>query len=224
MGWKRQDGHAALQQHLIDLYEPFYALNDRAHRISHVVGVSETAVSINEDLRLGLDNCILVGAAMVHDLFNLSRHNHHIVAQEYVFDNKIDWLSEFSLDERVKMGDAVAEHRASFKGNYSSVYSETIAAADRGAPDLRSALIRCAVYGVDICGYRRERLYQHVIEHMQEKFGKGGYSRYSPIYLLYYKEKRDAFSKAIDELTVEEIDRVTEGAVARLSLQEPSAP
>lgn len=217
MAWKREDGYEALQLHLAYLYQPFYAMNDRAHRIGHVISVSEVSVEINSKLGLGLDNGILVGASMVHDLFNLSRDDHHKLAGEYVVKNPIEWLNEFSTQERKTMGDAAAEHRASFKGDYSSIYSEVVAAADRGSPDLKAALLRCAVYGVDVCDYREDRLYQHVIEHMQEKFGKGGYSRYSPIYLLYYKEARNEFQRAIDALTRESIDEITKGGVRKLA-------
>lgn len=217
MDWKRSDGHEKLKNLLIGLYHPFYLMNDRAHQINHVIAVASGAVEINEALNLKLDNCILVGAAMVHDLFNLSREDHHRLAGEYIIHNCIDWLGEFSAAEREIMGAAAAEHRASYKGEYFSIYSELVAAADRGPPDPKPMLIRCAVFGVDKCGYLGDRLYQHVIEHMQDKFGTNGYSRYPVIYTLFYEEQLSGFHKTIDSLTKESIDEITGGTINKLA-------
>ena len=215
--WRRQDGHEELQQHLSELYGFFYQTNDRAHRLPHMISVSETAVEINTQLNLGLDNCILVGAAMVHDLFNHSRDNHHEMAKLYIQTNPIPWLQEFSPIELEKMACAAGEHRASYKGEYSSIYSEIVAAADRGMPNVKSAVIRCAVYGADKCNFRGVALYNHTMSHMKEKFGTAGYARYPDIYTKFYSESLTKFQHAMETLSPTVIDElVADHPVAKL--------
>lgn len=206
--WTLEHGYRMLRDHLIEIYTPFYAMNDRAHQITHVISVCDLAVEINDSLELSLSNSILVGAALTHDLFNNNRELHHELALSYLKNNGIDWLDEFSTEDRRLMAHAAGEHRASFKGTYTSLYSEVIAAADRGAPNVRSAIIRCAMYGVDKLGFRGEKLYTHVISHMKDKFGVNGYATYPELYTEFFGDRLVEYRKYLDNVTKEIIDDV----------------
>jgi len=204
--WKRGEGHLELQAYLVALYEPFYKTNDKAHQIPHVVSVADCAVDINTDGDFELDNEILVAAAITHDLFNHSRDNHHEMIKDYLLNNPIPWLQEFTPMDRYVMAHAAGEHRASYKGNYTTIYSEIVASADRGAPNVKSAIIRCAVFGVDKCGFAGEALYTHVASHMKDKFGLAGYARFPNVYMQYFGKELSSFQETMEDLTKEQID------------------
>lgn len=206
MNWKRSDGAEALKSELVQLYQPFYQINDRAHQIAHVITVTDEAMEINRVLELGLDDCILVGAAMTHDLFNTNREMHHDLVRMYLLTNSIYWMREFSEKERMIMAAAAGEHRASYKGEYTSMYSEVVSAADRGRPNDRSAVIRCAVYGFDKSGYTGVALFNHVMSHMREKYGTSGYARYPDLYTKFYSESLSKFQATMEHLNAAEIE------------------
>ena len=106
----------------------------------------------------------------------------------------------------MKMSSAIKEHRASYKGEYSSLLSEVLAAADRGAPDLNSTIIRSSKYYLE-----REpnsdlkTIAENVYKHLLEKFSRTGYMKYNAIYSSFYKKEINNMYVAIDNLNIDKV-------------------
>lgn len=195
-------------KYLSELYAPFYAMNDKAHQIGHVIEVTREALNINEKLYLRLDEYMLVAVGMVHDLFNNDRDNHHTLAAEYVLKNPIEWLCQFSHEDRVEMSQAVAEHRASYRGKYSGELSATLSAADRGKPDVERTVKRAFKYALNCnVGFRDIALAQ-TQEHMVDKFGTKGYARYPQLYTEMYEAELQSLQTVMDVITLDEIAEI----------------
>jgi hypothetical protein len=189
-------------QELIEMlmrkYEYAYSICDKAHQFEHTLQVCKTALELNQKFDLGIEERLIVPPALLHDLFTWSRSNHHYLAHSFFTFEPASWLvNNYTQEERELMGLAALEHRASWKGGYSSLLSELIATADRGDPQDVVEMIRRAIQ------YRRKHNPEmsaevQVIEslkHLREKFhSETGYAVYPPLYLKVYGEslkKRD---------------------------------
>ncbi len=128
--------------------DTFYK-KDSSHGWSHVEDVAKNALEINRRMILNLNEEYLVLAALFHDIYSdTDRKNHHTLAA--------DWFAKFMIKQYkydaidiLEMSLAIKEHRASYNGEYSSLLSEVLAAADRGAPDLNSLIIRSSKYHLE---------------------------------------------------------------------------
>lgn len=197
----KESEYLDLRELLIDRYTDRYATHDKAHRIDHVVSVCDLALEMNERMVLGLDRRLIVVPALLHDLFTWSRSNHEQLAYYNILTNQDSWIQGFSDDERRSMALACLEHRASYKGTYSSLLSELIASADRGAPDsVERAIARSYGYATTKLGMSETEARVHSVEHVKEKFGKGGYAKYPELYLRYFGERLVDFQEAISRL------------------------
>lgn len=203
-----------LYEHLVMLYEPFYATNDPAHRIGHVRGVTDLALELNDKFNLGQNRLAIVAAGLTHDLFNNNRKEHHNLAAEYILHNCIEWLQMFSDKRRSLIAAAVREHRASYKGEYSTLLSELIATADRGAPNYEQTVMRSYGYtlhqiksteDVDGAVINLLPVAANVCAHLVDKFGVNGYCKYPPLYSLVFKDDLLAYQEKCDNTTVEDV-------------------
>ena len=157
-------------------------------------------------MTLNLNEEHLVLAALFHDIYSdIDRENHHTLAA--------DWFAKFMIKQGkyeasdiMEMSSAIKEHRASYKGEYSNVLSEVLAAADRGAPDLNSTIIRSSKYYLE-----REpnsdlkTIAENVYKHMVEKFSRTGYMKYNAIYSSFYKKEIHNMYVTIDKLSVDKV-------------------
>lgn len=182
--------HLELKEFLVHRFAKQYALNDKAHQIDHVVDVCDRALRINDEYGLGLDPKQIVISAICHDIFTWSRNNHHHLAKEYLLTTSEQWILGFSDAERRDMAMAALEHRASWKGGYSSMLSELIATADRGEPgNIEEKVRRCYLYGVDKLKQSPEDAIARIIPHLLEKYCADGYGNNPPLYYRVYGER-----------------------------------
>ena len=179
---------------------------DSSHGWNHIEDVVKNALEINRKLTLNLNEEHLVLAALFHDIYSdIDRENHHTLAA--------DWFAKFMIKQGkyeasdiMEMSSAIKEHRASYKGEYSSLLSEVLAAADRGAPDLNSKIIRSSKYYLE-----REpnsdlkTIAENVYKHMVEKFSRTGYMKYNAIYSSFYKKEIHNMYVTIDKLSVDKV-------------------
>lgn len=181
---------AQLKEALITVYEPYYLINDEAHQIDHVVAVCDRAIEINEHQNLGLDRRMIVIAALTHDLFTRFRSNHHIMAYHFLETAREPWLVGFTNDEKQLMAFACLEHRASWKGDYTSLLSELIATADRGVPGNLDELVwRCYLYGRDRLKENHQDAKERIIPHLVAKLCKDDYGKNPPLYATVYGKR-----------------------------------
>ena len=184
-------------------FEVAYMSHDPAHRIDHALDVTTRALDINQKLGLNLVEDILIVPGMLHDLFNNDRTNHHTLAAEYIQEADHHILNRYSWGGRFLMAQAAAEHRASRKEtHFTSIYSEVIASADRGVPDVGLTLKRAMQYAAhhNNLPASSEEVYVISATHLKEKFGRNGYIHYPDIYKQYHKDALELFYVSIENL------------------------
>lgn len=185
--------------------DAFYK-KDSSHGWSHVEDVAKNALEINRKMILNLNEEYLVLAALFHDIYSdTDRKNHHTLAA--------DWFARFMVKQYkydaidiLEMSLAIKEHRASYNGEYSSLLSEVLAAADRGAPDLNSLIIRSSKYYLEKEPNRDlKTVAENVYKHMLEKYSRTGYMKYNAIYSSFYGEEIYNMYAAIDDLNIDKV-------------------
>ena len=200
----QESEYLELREFLIRKFTPMYSINDKAHQIDHVIDVCDRALRINADFSLGLDRRHIVISALCHDLFTWSRNNHHYLAKEYITSVREPWNDGFTVEELETMGLAAMQHRASWKGEYSSLLSELIATADRGEPgNIEEKIRRCYLYGVDKLKETPEVAIARVIPHLIEKYCEAGYGNNPPLYYRVYGVQLQKMKQQILALTPE---------------------
>lgn len=187
-----------------------YSLNDTAHHIDHVKAVCNRALCINAAYRLGYDPFMIIAAALYHDLFTRFRDNHHYLAEVHILTSKHWSLRRFDDEQRVLIGKACLEHRASWKGGYSSTLSELIATADRGSPNnLTEMVTRCYSYGISKLKQTPQEALDRVLPHLREKYSRTGYQKLSSLYMRVYGSKLEAMWDVIETGNIDVVGIIT---------------
>ena len=169
-----------------DTYINKINMNDGAHLIDHVDDVYAQAVAMNDELNLNIPPMSIILMAYTHDLFAINRDDHHQLAHDFVMDECV-FTKSMDEEEVKKIAMAVLQHRASFKGDYYSEYSELLASADRGAPGCVATMIhRSFTFATSKLGKLKTVAMTHAFEHMAEKYGHGGYAKYPVMYVKYW--------------------------------------
>ncbi|QVW28775.1 hypothetical protein pEaSNUABM8_00278 [Erwinia phage pEa_SNUABM_8] len=209
-----------LHDRLIKHFYDFYRYTDSAHRIDHIRSVMSNVIRIcymqgwQEHLKLALI------AAAAHDIFSTKEHrtDHHIKAFTWIMDNKPVMMRKYKLnyEECYTVAYAAMEHRGSFKGNYNSIVSEIVAAADRGIPskeDVVSYLSRSYLYARDSqCKSITDAKF-HAVNHIQDKFGRNAYAKvpdwYGEIFAAQLAERLEIIEHLdIDFFTAEMVEEL----------------
>lgn len=202
----QESEYIELLEQLCQDFAAEYSINDMAHQLDHVRKVAVHAIHINETLKLGLDRRMLVIPAILHDMYTRQRDIHHLLARLFILTSKYPHLRPFSEGERLLMADAAAEHRASYTGEYSSMYSQVIAAADRGVPaDLKEMVDRSWNYAVSRLGCDETKAAEHVLQHLKEKYATTGYARYPDLYLRMYGIQLAEMRREVAAFTLERV-------------------
>lgn len=168
---------------------PRYSDFDAAHREDHALTVISQALKLHRDrdawLSLqkdvepiwnsNIDPDLLLAAAACHDLGLVNgRDRHHLDSGEIIRrDVRLrDWFS----DEEIEIiAQAAEDHRASGTSAPRSIYGMIVAEADRMI-DGETIIRRTIQFGFKhYPGLDREGHIARAIEHLQEKYGRGGY-------------------------------------------------
>jgi len=166
---------------------------DDAHSYEHVWDV------VKEAHRLSGGDKEAVIAAFCHDIgCSVDRDRHHEIGRSMA----LGLITYYGIDCQVAVVlDAIQEHRASWKGYYSTEVSEWVAAADRGVPDAGKHLERSYWYARSKLGKLHCEAVKHANHHIKEKFLEG-----EPCvpewYLTLYKAE---WEKMIEELRNEKV-------------------
>ena len=205
------------KKEVIKHFEHFYKDVDQAHGLSHVLAVTNLALDFNSKLGLDISEYDIIVAGISHDIFSFTHRNeHHTKARDYILQDT-GAIYEY-VDNKEHIAYAVGEHRGSYKGEYTSLLSELISAADRGLPTLSSIIKRiyqCAIdpnliFRVDKIGIpdmsltnnktlvdmvnriRSNNVDETLIKtyiHLYEKYSIGGYARYNDVYKKVYSQQ-----------------------------------
>lgn len=177
-----------------------YRLNDAAHQIKHFDEVEKTALLMNARLKLNQSPMLIMLSAYFHDLFAWSRHNHHDLAAIWVSTTDHPVIANLDSLERTLLSKACYEHRASYKGNFTSVLSELISSADRGMPKSKDDLFQRSYEYHRSSGCLHEESVHNAIAHIKDKHGSNGYARYPDLYLKFYGKQIKQIQLEIDKL------------------------
>lgn len=167
---------------MIEKYKKFDGAHDDAHARMVIKNSEYIAINMMKDEKIEIDmNMVKVIAAM-HDLgLAYDRETHHIKSGEIVRKSKE--LRKFFTEEQIELiAKSVEEHRASYKGEYTSVYSKIVSDADR-MNDINTMISRTYKWNrKHYPDLNDEELYNEVIQHLQDKFGEKGYARFNTKY------------------------------------------
>lgn len=184
--------------------KPYYDKNDKAHQWDHVMQVldnvtyifyhldrspklAQWASELGEDIVVSFTKTAI--AALYHDMFSTeNRKEHHELVKEYIIKGDTH-LVAIDKAARVHIGQIASEHRASFKGEYSSIECEIMAAADRGAPDVDAYVMRSILYAHTKRKYSKLDSLVHGLIHIGQKFGSNKNAKVPDWYEEFYKEQ-----------------------------------
>lgn len=192
-----------LRKQIIAEFSPMWENNDKAHRETHFEEVFQLGMIINDDLKLGYDDKLILFAAYFHDMFAWSRNNHHEMSFHWMMTtNHPLVINNLNPSETMLVAWACYQHRASYKGTFKNGFSSLINSADRGVPNRVSYMLERAIQ------YREKKFPEMskaerlagAIAHLKEKYGRNGYARYPNEYLkMFGKQLEDQFAN-IEEL------------------------
>lgn len=193
-----------LRTDIIAAFSNHWALNDVAHRVEHFEAVFQAGCIINNHFEGIVDEESILIAAYFHDLFAWSRINHHQLSHNFIDGTDHPVLAEElrSKWKRENIALACLEHRASYKGAFSTPFCELINSADRGVPgDIAAMVERSRKYWLAYQPHLSddERM-AGVIAHIKEKFSSNGYARYPDMYKRVFGEQLELQRQAIDKL------------------------
>lgn len=171
-----------LKEYIVKRVLPQYADLDMGHNEKHIQYVIQRSLDLAD--KYGANVNMAYAIAAFHDLgMVVRRENHEIIGAEILeHDEMINYF--FSLDQISIMEKAIREHRASFKGEYSSIYSKIVSQADRNF-DIYLMTTRSIGYGLkEYPDYNYEEQFKRTYDHLRHKYGRTGYAHM----ILEYKE------------------------------------
>ena len=158
-----------IQQNIV----PQYSCFDKAHNLEHVNKVIQNSLFIAADYDVDIDKVYVVAA--YHDVgLSQGRKNHEKTSAVILMtDLKLrEWFSE---NELFLMSEAVEDHRASNDCEPRSIYGKIVSEADRDI-EYMTILKRTIQYSLEnYSEYNIEQHYSCTYEHIQNKYGEGGY-------------------------------------------------
>ena len=167
-----------IETYVFDVIVPLYKEFDSAHREDHVLTVISQAMELLDRMPEGYaeaDREVLFVAAACHDLgLANGRDRHHLDSGMMIRSNhKLkEWFSEEQIEA---IAQAAEDHRASGKSAPRSIYGMMVAEADR-VIDGETIIRRTIQFGLNnYPDLDREGHMKRAIEHLKEKYGRGGY-------------------------------------------------
>ena len=180
---------SSFEQYIYEELVPKYSAFDAAHKEDHAMTVISQAMKLMEGRDAWLESQqnpagiwrseinpdILLAAAACHDLGLVNgRERHHLDSGE-IIRNDARLREWFSSDEIETIAQAAEDHRASGTGAPRSIYGMIVAEADR-VIDGETIIRRTIQFGFKhYPGLDREAHIARAVEHLNEKYGRGGY-------------------------------------------------
>lgn len=199
-----------LEKFFVD--QRYYTEENNSHGINHVKYVYALASKIIEKLNLNVGQDELLIACYCHDMYSkMDREHHHLLAEDFIWDNRGElwFLKDLDTDIIIRIARAVSEHRASYVGDYYSVLSEVLSAADRGVLSTHDTIRRSFSYTMENNPeIKVQEALLNVWRHMKDKFGSKGYARYNNVFKNYFFGELEQFQKFMDNLTLDETEYI----------------
>lgn len=162
-----------IEEYIISSILPQYESMDKAHDIKHINYVINRSLKLSKKYGANINMAYVIAA--FHDLgMTVNREQHEIIGAKILEEDEII-NSCFSDKQIILMGNAIKEHRASYKGEYSSIYSKIISQADRNF-DINVIVSRTIQYGMkQYPSYTYEEHYKRSYAYLEKKYGINGY-------------------------------------------------
>lgn len=171
----------SLERYIFNEIVPKYSSFDTAHKEDHALTVISQAMNLlermPEDVRKvqEINEEMLLTAAACHDLGLMNgRERHHLDSGTIIRSDAR--LREWFTQEQIEtIAQAAEDHRASGKSEPRSLYGMLVAEADR-VIDGETIIRRTIQFGFNnYPGLDREGHIRRAIDHLREKYGRGGY-------------------------------------------------
>ena len=171
----------SLERYIFNEIVPKYSSFDTAHKEDHALTVISQAMNLLERMPEDVRNVqkineeMLLTAAACHDLGLVNgRERHHLDSGTIIrSDARLrEWFSQEQIET---IAQAAEDHRASGKSEPRSLYGMLVAEADR-VIDGETIIRRTIQFGFNnYPGLDREGHIRRAIDHLREKYGRGGY-------------------------------------------------
>ena len=171
----------SLERYIFNEIVPKYSSFDTAHKEDHALTVISQAMNLLERMPEDVRNVqeineeMLFTAAACHDLGLVNgRERHHLDSGTIIrADERLrEWFSQEQIET---IAQAAEDHRASGKSEPRSLYGMLVAEADR-VIDGETIIRRTIQFGFNnYPGLDREGHIRRAIDHLREKYGRGGY-------------------------------------------------
>lgn len=171
----------SLERYIFNEIVPKYSSFDTAHKEDHALTVISQAMNLLERMPEDVRNVqeineeMLLTAAACHDLGLVNgRERHHLDSGTIIRSD--ERLREWFTQEQIEtIAQAAEDHRASGKSEPRSLYGMLVAEADR-VIDGETIIRRTIQFGFNnYPGLDREGHIRRAIDHLREKYGRGGY-------------------------------------------------
>ena len=171
----------SLERYIFNEIVPKYSSFDTAHKEDHALTVISQAMNLLEKMPEDVRNVqeineeMLLTAAACHDLGLVNgRERHHLDSGTIIRSD--ERLREWFTQEQIEtIAQAAEDHRASGKSEPRSMYGMLVAEADR-VIDGETIIRRTIQFGFNnYPGLDREGHIRRAIDHLREKYGRGGY-------------------------------------------------
>ncbi|MBR1787938.1 MAG: HD domain-containing protein [Bacteroidaceae bacterium] len=160
-----------VEQHILPLYDHF----DKAHRRDHAEMVIRQSMQLAE--RLDVDPDMVYCIAAYHDTGLCEGRDLHHTASARIIRQDGRLRQWFTEEQITLMADAAEDHRASANRPPRTLYGRIVAEADRYI-DPEDIVRRTVRFGLDhYPELDREEHYRRTLQHLREKYGRGGYLR-----------------------------------------------
>lgn len=180
-----------IDKYIYEVIVPQYAGFDAAHKEDHVLTVIDQAMKLLDRMpqwvegqddpdvqwQVPVDREVLKMAAASHDLGLVNgRDRHHLDSGQIIRGDR-ELMRWFSAEEVEIIAQAAEDHRASGKGAPRSIYGMLVAESDR-VIDADTIIRRTIQFGFKhYPDLGREGHMQRAVDHLIEKYGRGGYLR-----------------------------------------------
>lgn len=178
-----------IERYIYEEVVPRYRNFDDAHKEDHALTVISQAMQLlkGRDEWLAaqngpdaiwlapVDENMLLTAAACHDLGLVNGRDNHHMDSGVIIRNDHRLAQWFTPEQIEVIAQAAEDHRASGKGAPRSIYGMIVAEADR-VIDGESIIRRTVQFGFKhYPGLDREGHIARAIDHLHEKYGRGGY-------------------------------------------------
>ncbi len=186
--------------------EKMAANKDPSHDWGHVKDVARAAFHMARYAGIELQPLLL--AAISHDTYSgIDRVNHHLLSGAWVREN-LPFTLHGEWTETVAL--CCEQHRASYRGEYTSIYQEAFASADRGM--LKMDSINEIVKRSYNFSYARTGNHEQAVDqaayHMPEKYGHNGYAKWPELYRKVFATELIALKDSADSMTVDRVNQI----------------